>query len=528
MDPLEQSPSVLQALWDYRLPILVVTVLAAMAGYGLSQLLPTTYEATAEVVLQEPSDAGVLGGRSTPSRDPERHIRNQAERMTSGDVITAAADILGPDASEPALRRSLSVKAVTEQDLITVTATAPEADPDLAARRSNAVVEAYEVVAERDVQEEALAASAELEKSRLALQAEVDALASRLAAAPDDTAVQAQMAALQQQRLVLQTRSHELAVNAALFGSGIQYTEPAATPERPASPKPTQNAALGGLLGLAAAAAVAWRRAGASDRFDDSEDPGGVLGVPMLGQVPDFQRPLRQRILRPGRRGALSNDPVVGEAAGEAYHFVVTSLDFVVAGAGPVAVVFTSSAPGEGKTSAVVNTAVAATANGRRVLAVDADCRQRGLTRWLGLDGAAGLSDFVLGDLPLEECVHTVELGPDRRLTVMPSGTPVEQPVQFLRLPEVAKAILQMKELADLVLLDTAPVLPVADTAVLAGEADAVVVVVKRGTAVADLEVLRDRLSLANTPFLGYVFNRAKVRDLPYAHYRKVVGRSGT
>jgi len=153
------------------------------------------------------------------------------------------------------------------------------------------------------------------------------------------------------------------------------------------------------------------------------------------------------------------------------------------------------------------------------VILVDADHRGRGLSRLLGLDDAPGLSDFVASDLGIEECMHAVDLSPKHRLCVIPAGTRSENSQQFFRVSMLRKAMMRIKEEADLVLIDSAPVLAVADTTLLASEMDGIVMVVKRGTSLDRLEAARDRVALSQKPLLGYVFNRAAPDESLHSYY---------
>lgn len=516
LEPVETGPGLLASMWRHRVVVAVVGVVAGFGAYVASASLPPEYEATAEVVLVDPeSAAGVFeDGRRI---DPARRLLKEAERMTSRAVLDAAAAsvTVAGEAASARLGSAIDVNPSVERDLLSVTATAR--DPQLAADRANAVVAAYQQTVQAEAQAEAQAAATELEAAMAPIRERLDSLTALLAAAPDDAATRAQQEAALGQLVELETRARELAVNAAVYGSGVDYVEPALVPAAPSAPQPARDAALALFLAVGAASAWAWWKEGARSRAEEAEDPALVLDAPLLGQVPDFGPSRIQSWFNASTTPPLLSQPQVDEVGADAYQFVATSLEFALDEQDWKSVVFTSATPDQGKTITVINTAMAASADGRRVVLIDADGRKRSLTRLLGLDDARGLSDFVTTDVGLEDCLQPVDLGP-YRLLVMPAGSRLRQPVGFFRLPQLRKALLRIQQDADLVLVDSPAVLPVADAIALAGHVDAIAAVVSRRAHQAELTALKERLALTTTPLLGYVFNRARVRDIPYRY----------
>lgn len=518
VEPWEQGPGLLESLWKHRWLVVLAAIVAGVAGYYLSTLQPTSYEATAEVVLRDASSVrGVFDDGGRPP-DAERRLLKEADRIVSRPVLLSASEALGlgGDAAAERLAKAVEVTAAVEQDSITVTATAP--GPTLAASRANAIVESYDQLVTQRAVEEAEIAAAELRQRTEPIEARIEDLQAQLAANPDDVSAQVEQSAEIDQLTALETRARELAVNAALYGSGIEYIEPALVPEEPISPNPARNAALLAFLGLAVASAYAWWREGRTFVAESSDDPAAVLHAPLLGQVPDFGPTGVRALFDTSSTPPLLSDLQVEEAGSEAYHFIATSLEFALGDTGQSTALLTSATPDEGKTITVLNTALAAAGEGRRVLVIDADGRKRSLTRLAGLESAAGFSDFVAGDVGLESCLHDVAFGL-YEVTMMPAGTPLAHPAGLFRSRGLGPALEHIKQNADLVLIDSPAALAVADTVALAGHADVIALVVNRGSRLAPLESLRDRLRLAGTPVVGYIFNRADDREVPYEYY---------
>ncbi|HEX7130923.1 MAG TPA: CpsD/CapB family tyrosine-protein kinase [Iamia sp.] len=143
-------------------------------------------------------------------------------------------------------------------------------------------------------------------------------------------------------------------------------------------------------------------------------------------------------------------------------------------------VIVTSAVPGEGKTSTCAALAEAIAASGPMVVAVDLDLRRPDLHTRFGVDNARGVSDVLSGRATVADCLvrvgltgdaATVDSGPDEdrgypgrgALFVLPAGNPVSHPSELLGGPRTAQVLEALGEHADFVLIDTPPVLPVAD-----------------------------------------------------------------
>lgn len=187
---------------------------------------------------------------------------------------------------------------------------------------------------------------------------------------------------------------------------------------------------------------------------------------------------------------------------------------------GPTVLV-TSAAPEEGKTATCANLAVSLAATGCRVVAVDVDLRHPNLHTWLGAHNEVGLSEVLLDRSTLDETLQFIPLGTrDRGLYVLPTGAPVNNPTELLGSNRMAKLLGALARQADVLLLDTAPVLPVADTLVLGRMATgAVLVVESRRTPITSVQQAKDALTRNQTRLLGVVLNKVQSRDMSSAGY---------
>lgn len=504
------GPGLIESLWRYRLLIAVVTMLAALAGFGYSLQQPTRYRATATLILRDPNDPGVLG-TATRARDLAPYVTKQVELLTSTPVLDRASQILQGQGQQraPAIRRG-AIDVRSSPDL-RVTINVSEEDPRLAAAIANVVADAYQQIAAEQVNADAQRAITKLEEARTRLQEELNA---NLATTPRDPnnplQLTAQQEALVAQLATLRARADEIAVRTALDGLRVELFEAANEPSTPTSPKPMRDAALAAVLGALTAGAYAWRAAAQNRRADNREDPAPVLQAPLLGEVPEFHAPPLSA------DAPIPSPAMLGPVVAEAYRFAIASLDHMVSNLGGSSLVVTSVAPGDGKTLTALNLAISALRDQRRVVLVDADEHRRHLSELCGRNGSPGLTDLGDEAVPVERCLHDLELADGGSVPVVPSGGELQHPTTFVRTPAFRKALLRIAEQADLVLLDTPSLLAISDTVAIAGQADGVIFVVNRGTPLRQLRTARERISSTGSPLVGYIFNRSSASLSPY------------
>jgi len=504
------GPSLLKALLRFRWLVVLTSIAAAVATYGLSFLQATTYEAEASMLLTDPRTSGVFDDGSSVIRDLSRYVRNQAEFTESSAVAVRASELLGNGLAVKDITESVSAAPSRDLDLVTIRAAQPTAVE--AAALADAVGEAYQQLVAEQVQATAVAAISELVESKARLQSRVDALEAGLAAERGNSALQAERDAAIAQLVNLDTRIEQIDVNMALYGSGVQYFEAAKIPQSPAAPRPLRNAAAAAVLGLLAAGAYAWWRTERAPLAETRHDPAPVLGAPLLGEIPEFSAV-----------GVKGPAPVIHEpesVAAEAYQFVTSSIDFALDQVNGSTVLLTSTAPDNGKTVTSLNVAAAATGDGARVLLVDADERARGLTRMGGDGNLTGLTDLVRrDDTELRDCLVRWKVTDDRHILVLPAGKRLPVGSSMFRSKAFEKVVAKLRDTAALVIFDSPPVLAAAETVEIAAQVDGIIFVVEQGIPLRALDEARARLEIVGKPILGYVFNRATHGPGRYGKY---------
>lgn len=209
----------------------------------------------------------------------------------------------------------------------------------------------------------------------------------------------------------------------------------------------------------------------------------------------------------------------------EAYRVLRSNLNVALSDLERATVIVTSAQAGEGKTATTVNLARAMALAGQRVVLADLDLRHPDVHRWFGLDNEVGVTEILLGRATVEESLRYVELASGsagaRGLYLLSTGRPVPNPAELLGSRRMAQLLEALASSAGIVLVDTPPVLPVADTLVIGRmAAGAILVVEARKTPVAAIQRAKDALTRSQTRLLGVVVNKllAKDADLGYGY----------
>ena len=180
-------------------------------------------------------------------------------------------------------------------------------------------------------------------------------------------------------------------------------------------------------------------------------------------------------------------------------------------------VMITSATGGEGKTTLSAHLAARCANSGTSTLLIDADMRRASLGRLLDVPVGAGLGDVLGGDIELDDALITVQAGGFHFLS---AGTPGRDPSRVLKSSRLSELIARLRQTYDLIIIDTPPVLPVADALILGRWADGAVMAARFDASRLPLvERANRQLALAGIPVLGVVVNGVKGQDAAYGNY---------
>lgn len=203
-------------------------------------------------------------------------------------------------------------------------------------------------------------------------------------------------------------------------------------------------------------------------------------------------------------------------AVSEAYRSLRTALLLSTAGELQV-VALTSAEPGEGKTATTTNLAVVLAQLGRRVLILDGDLRRPRMHKVFKVSNRLGLVSFLTAHVDIDRLFFET---PVPGLHVCPSGPIPPNPSELLASERMRELLEAVRSRFDFILIDTPPVLPVADAIILGTQADGVVVCARAGVLLReDARFCRERLGYSDMRLIGTVLNR--YRSTPGRYQRK-------
>ncbi|MGM0931615.1 MAG: polysaccharide biosynthesis tyrosine autokinase [Actinomycetota bacterium] len=285
----------------------------------------------------------------------------------------------------------------------------------------------------------------------------------------------------------------------------IDLLSEASTPTAPVFPNVNLIVAIGGLTGLLAWLCYVLIQVHFDRRIRSAGTIEENFSIPVLATIPvDRTLDLGGKLI--AQLGRASTDRRNGHAVGEALRELRTNLSFVDVDKPPRIMVITSSLPDEGKTTVTANLASIIAASGQQVTVVDGDLRRPSLTEAFGLVPGAGVTDVLTGRAQLDDVLQP--WGPQPNLMVLGAGRVPPNPSELVGSAAMTH---MLRELAtkSIVLIDTSPMLPVTDAAILASIADGALVVVSAGRSrIEELERTRQSLSLVGARVLGVILNR--------------------
>ncbi|HSJ28848.1 MAG TPA: AAA family ATPase [Acidimicrobiia bacterium] len=555
--------SVIQAIWRWRLPVLGVTVLFGIVGFLANAAQEDEFVASSSLVLEDPAASSVLADAVV--RTNPRFITNQLEILRSAVVAQRASE------KATAAGRAVGISDVISRSQFTPLTTADviivtvrHENRELAGLINEYLVDAYvEVQREqrRDAAEsvlQQLSAAEEVLASALAeVNGELAAISDRRGIDGQTEAVLDELAATQalllatadpERRSELLARMVELdqQLRTLRLASDIEATHPdvegllrsrdqlltrisdiarrqteveidsgsQASVLVFASP-PTVVAAgsrlaealrvvAGLLVGFVLASSLAYVYTVLRRTFGNARQPESDLGLSYLGEVPEFDVRAAPIPVRDDPRGL----------AAEAFRFVAAAVQLRAERREATSVMFVSAHVGDGKSTVVANTAMAAARSGRNILVVDADFGNQATSQLLMGDVPlqAGLTELVAGQMLLDDAVAEVEVSSGVSFDLLSRGMlPVVAP-DFFSSQQVRSVLSQLETVYDLILVDGPPLMQVAYASNLVQMTGSTVVVLSHDSTVRAAEELTGRLAFLEAAILGYVYNRAPRR----------------
>lgn len=498
-------------LWKWNWLIALATIIATVCSYWATAQMPRVYRTTTTIMV----------GQTIQSANPtaqdfwtsQQLAQSYVQLVRRQSVLQATIAALGLDMWWESLAGQVSANAVAGTQLlqISVADTNPQRAKILADEIAHQLIlrsptpsdveqgEYRQFVSKqlKDLKakiEDATKQSDELEK-RLALETSARGI--------QDT--QNQMAALQQKITTWQANYASLLD--FYKGSSTNYlsvVEPANVPTTPVSPDTRLNVLLAATIGFLLAAGAAFLLEYLDDTIKTGEDVERVLQTSVLGAIARIQ-PIKE----PGDHLITKNHPRA--ATSEAYRVLRTGLQFSSLSNPASTVLVTSAGPTEGKTTTATNLAIAMAQAGKRVVLADTDLRRPAMHNFFGLPNNQGLTSLLLDEsLELDEILADSGVA---GLRVLTSGPLPPNPAELLGSPQMKRLIKRIREQAEVVILDSPPILAVADASIMGSQCDGALLVVDAGKTRSDVAKRgKETLDKIGVKLLGVVLNRISHR----------------
>lgn len=279
----------------------------------------------------------------------------------------------------------------------------------------------------------------------------------------------------------------------------VKIIEPAIPAVFQSSPDKKKDTVLGGILGALLAALGVTGVTLLDNRVRSESAVANVTERPFLGAISSLPRSADSRPI-------MIRSPNGAEA--EQYRKVRSSLRFASASHAITSLAVTSSIPGEGKSTIATNLALAIAETGAHVLLIDADLRRPRVAEYLQVENAVGLTSVLVDGVHLADAVHSLGTS---RLDVLAAGEIPPNPAELLASVRMQELLTAASQYYDFIVIDTAPILSVADAAVLAQRVDSTLMVVDaKSVTRKQLAQSLDTLESAGTHIAGIVLNRGR------------------
>ncbi len=313
-------------------------------------------------------------------------------------------------------------------------------------------------------------------------------------------------------------RMKEAGVSAGIMASNIQIVDQAEFPEKPYKPDKRNNLLLGAVVGLFLGVGLAFFFEFLDNTIKSSEDVEQLIRLPSFGMVPEISNDRRRR--------AENGRPYPVELItfghpksmlSEAYRNIRTSILLSFSEKPPKKIAISSPNPAEGKTTTVINTGIALSQTGARVLIIDADMRKPKIHKVFDEENGSGLSNFLSGHAELESIIKKTEIP---NLYYIPSGPLPPNPSELIGSNIFKNMMESLGKTFDYLVIDTPPVLGFADSVILSTSVDGVILVVLSGKTPREaLQRAKEILYQINAKILGVVINRVDIQRSDYGYY---------
>jgi Mrp family chromosome partitioning ATPase/capsular polysaccharide biosynthesis protein len=500
-------------LWIIILAVVIVVAIAV----GMSLATTPLYSSSAELSYQRNDLAAAVSGVGLSyDYDRDRTIASLVAVINRDSSLAEAVWTQleakgGTDREAASLAGMVNVGTTDGSDLVSIRAVST--DSAEAADVANAFAEQF-VIYRRN--------------------ADRAAVTGALAAVEEQIVKLTEVEKTTEYGLLLQQNYENLRILESMQDGGFRVISRASEPGAPYTPQTKRNIVLALIAGLVVGVGLAFLIEYLDKRINDERTLERAIGLPVLASVPAVGG--RWHSSKGGKRSAAA----VGfegprSVMLESFRTLRSSLQYFDAEGTMHTLLITSGLAQEGKTVTTVDLAISLALSGKRVILLEADLRRPMLHEYLSLENKVGLSGVLSGQASVSDALQLVlmeafipskahrERGESREavleknLYCMTAGPVPPNPAELLGSARMAYVVSELKHMADYLLIDTPPVLPVSDAFTLAPQSDAVILVARLHSSTREeMEETRNLLNRAGVRAIGVVATGVKPKSRLY------------
>ena len=301
-------------------------------------------------------------------------------------------------------------------------------------------------------------------------------------------------------------RFKEIGVAGGVGVNNIAIVDTAEVPERPSSPRLLLNLAISLIAGLGIGILAALGLEQLDEAIADPSEVERRLGLPLLGSVPRVPAGETPRETLLDRKSEIV----------DAYIAIQTNLAFTTEHGVPRSLAVTSTRPAEGKSTTALALAAALARAGKRTILVDGDMRSPSVHHLGGVDHERGLSNYLAGDDDIQSLIFTM---PDFGFSAMTAGPIPPNAAELLTGNRFSQLLSELLQSYDHVVVDSPPVMGLADAPLIASRVEGVVYAVEsHGIRATQVKTALARLVAANARIFGGVLTKFESRKAHYGY----------
>ena len=299
-------------------------------------------------------------------------------------------------------------------------------------------------------------------------------------------------------------RYKDIGIAGNVGANNIVVVDEAKVPGGPSSPNLNHNVMMALIAGLLISGAIVFTLETIGEGIRFPGDVERLLNLPLVGATPLIDSALEEKFADP--KSQIS----------EAYFSVNTALSFATSHGLPKSIVVTSAQPNEGKSTTSLGLAIAIGSTGKRVLLIDGDMRSPSVHKMLGFENSGGFSNILAGQENLLAFVGQTRF---KNLSVILAGPSPLSPVELLSGERLVKILRTLERHYDHIVVDSPPVVGIADAMLLGRAVEGTVLVIQaEGAAIRIIRAALQRLLISQNRVLGVVVTKVNFGRFGYGY----------